>query len=511
MTTDARFVHTAPVIGEATPVTLTQTQEDIVDTILMRIRTRDPECVLGKAGVGKTVVLKHLYARLNVLFPTAGEVVLLSPTGIAAVNIGGGAQTIHSFAFGGLAEGSVTSIVNEYSRKPEIAGRWMRAKILLVDEVSMVSGLLIEKMSRLAQRIRSNNDVPFGGIKVVFFGDFYQLPPVNSEKDGWAFNSQHWIQMFHAKGNTGNIYVMDEVQRQRGKDADVFIRHLHHVREGRCPRETAEFFSTCARSLDIGNGIKPTILFCTNADVDAINRRELENLTTTPMTFTASDDGPGANAELVSKKLDETTTLSRNLVLKIGAQVVLLRNMDVTRGFVNGSRGVVTRLDPTGFPAVMFESGEITISPCRVEVKGRRDNDPVYTRIQLPLKLAWAMTIHKCQGMSLDKVQINLSKTFVSGQAYVALSRARSASGLQIINGFHPSMIKLHRDIVKYNAAVMRKIETQRAKNTSDHPEVSETRKRSADDTDDGVGGECEHQGQSGRNVKSRIADVGDE
>jgi ATP-dependent DNA helicase PIF1 len=290
---------------------------------------------------------------------------------------------------------------------------------------------------------------PFGGIQLVLVGDFFQLPPVGlgNYGKGFAFQAQAWM----ACGT--RAFVFKEVVRQRNDQA--FVAVLNDIRMGKCSDRTRLKLNSCCTSRKPApkDGIYPTKLYSTNRNVDTENMLKLQKLPGQAHVFNAEDEFIGSPSE--RKQLADVMgkKIAQHLHLKLDAQVVLLRN-EPTLGLVNGSRGVVMDFEDS-FPKVRFDGGVMhTVKPASYKSKGGAGS---MTRWQLPLKLAWALTIHKAQGMTLSRAELMLSDCFEYGQAYVALSRVTSLSGLWLTgDGVQPSAVKAHPDVKEFYAAEFR-------------------------------------------------------
>lgn len=374
----------------------------------------------GSAGTGKTACIKmfiKVYKQNKIMGIT-------STTGISALLFGG--STIHSYLGVGLGTSSVESMYKKLCSRPHFRNRWKNMEVLIIDEISMLSPVLFDKLEALARRVRRNEE-PFGGIQLILSGDFCQLPCVNSDK--FCFEAESWSKC------VTNIIYLTEIIRQ--KDVE-WQNCLNNIRLGLLPKQTKKLLkSRINKELHNDYGIKPTKLFSTNYSVDYENNKELDVLAVNDPDFYEYNmeirvHNGIKNKDCVIEKYKKSCNASENLQLCVGAQVMLLWNYDTEGGLVNGSRGVVT-----GFigdiPMVKFMNGrEILIDYHIWETE--ENNQKILSVIQIPLKLAYALTIHKSQGCSLDYVEIDLSDAFAPGQAYVALSRVRNIEGLNIIN-----------------------------------------------------------------------------
>jgi ATP-dependent DNA helicase PIF1 len=307
----------------------------------------------------------------------------------------------------------------------------------------MAKSDLMDKLDIVCQFIR-NNDRPFGGIQVVFVGDFMQLPPVfkHFEQEMFAFDSQAWGD---AKVKTIHL---TEIVRQH--DEPHFAKYLNEVRMG--ISRNHDVIKDCITRVFPDDGIRPVRLFCKNIDVDGYNKMELDKLPTKAHSYYAADEG----SETWRQFFDKNSQAPTRLELKEGAQVILLKNLDVANGLVNGSVGVVQKLYETSVE-VKFTTGVFPIEVAEWEVK-QNELDPltnmmkkvsVAKRRQLPLRLAWAITIHKGQGSTLDRAEINVSEAFAAGQVYVALSRVRNLGSLRI-NAFNPAKITVNKKCLAF-------------------------------------------------------------
>lgn len=373
--------------------------------------------ITGGAGTGKSFLIEQIRA----LYP---ETIITASTGIAAINIGG--VTIHSWSGMGYNNFDPEHLL---SKMKTGAMRGIRTRIksatrLVIDEISMLSARSFAFLNHLFKIIR-NNDFPFGGIQMILVGDFLQLPPVikAGEVDGYCFMSQAWFEA------NLNIIELEQVFRQSDP---YFIRLLKNLRFGSIVEEDYTKLSMKSYLEDIS--IKPVKIFTHNSQVDYLNNMELAKLSTISQTYHMSAQG---NAQKVMM-LKKTCLASEILTLKIGARVVMLKNTYRKNDIINGSTGEVIMFDKNNNPVVQFHNGKIIkIKPEYWEYQEYDSNNQIeVTAIikQIPLALAWGITVHKSQGMSLDVIECDLGKVFVPGQVYVALSRARTYEGLFIKN-----------------------------------------------------------------------------
>eukprot|EP00667_Euglena_gracilis_P007781 EG_transcript_7857 len=378
----------------------------------------------GCAGTGKSFLMQHIVHERKL---TLGEhcVFVTATTGNAACNIGG--TTLHHFA--GLhihtPEDQMLIMARRARRK-----QWQAAKVLVIDEVSMLQGSFLDSLNQLAQDIRGNRQ-PFGGLQLVLCGDFLQLPPVlkTGQPIDFAFEAQCWRDVAQKE------YELLEVFRQRDQQ---FVSVLNKVRMGEVDQEVMDLLTYC-KSVQFLDGVEPTLLFPLRSQVARINESRLASLEGAEWVNTAVDRG---EATLLD------SNVAKDLVLKVGAQVVLLRNVDQAQGLVNGSRGVVVGFHRKN-PVVRFRHGlELEV---RKEVWTIKEGEKtIASRRQYPLAHSWALSIHKSQGLSLDAVQIHLAHIFEMGQAYTGLSRARDPSSL-CVPAFRADRIRAHPKAKEYH------------------------------------------------------------
>ncbi|KAE8291110.1 ATP-dependent DNA helicase PIF1 [Larimichthys crocea] len=381
----------------------------------------------GSAGTGKSFLLKRIMGSLppKSTFATAS-------TGVAACHIGG--TTLHNFAGIGSGSAPLEQCI-ELAQRPGVLQHWTSCRHLIIDEVSMVEAQFFDKLESLARSVRRSTE-PFGGIQLIVCGDFLQLPPVSKgkEKASFCFQARSWRKVIQLN------MELTEVRRQTDQS---FISLLQAVRVGRVTEEvTAKLMESAYHQIE-RDGILATRL-CTHKDnVELTNENKLQQLPGSVRVFEAVDSDPA-----LVKNIDAHSPVSRLIQLKVGAQVMLTKNLDVARGLVNGARGVVVAFEPGkhGLPRVRFLCGVTEVlKPERWVFKS--GGGIHLSRQQLPLKLAWAISIHKSQGMTLDCVEISLARVFESGQAYVALSRARSLEGLRVMD-FDPRVVRADPDVL---------------------------------------------------------------
>ncbi len=377
--------------------------------------------VTGGAGTGKSYLLNFLKRN----YPPS-RLEIAASTGIAALNVGG--STIHSWAGIGLANLPIEKIVeNIFSAKfIRVRRRIKQARALAIDEISMISAEVFEILNRVFQAVRENS-LPMGGIQIVAFGDFLQLPPINRDTQDYnfCFNSKAW------KDLNFEAFVLEQSFRQSDEE---FIRILNNLRFGQITQEDRKVLESRIKAEDKNQALRPTILTTHNYKVDKINEIELNKIPNSEVLHQAIYNGAPDRIDYLRKNCLSPDALR----LKVGAQVMMIKNTYQKEGIINGSLGIIKAFSPRkSFPIVEFANGKIlTIGP--EEWLLEKMNDTTREMVveasmaQIPLILAWAITIHKSQGLTLDKISCDLSESFSPGQIYVALSRARSLRGVFI-------------------------------------------------------------------------------
>lgn len=365
------------------------------------------------------------------------SIAITSTTGTSALLLNG--STLHSYLGIGLGNGSVENLVFKITKSKWYNNRWLNLKCLLIDEVSMLSPDLFDKLENIARIIRGVKK-PFGGIQIVLSGDLCQLPCVGTDK--FCFQAKTWNQCI-----TNTIYLT-EIIRQK----DIFFQNvLNNVRIGNITKEVKDILNS-RLNLKIKNYIKPTKLFSKNVNVDEINNQELDLLAKDGRQFYEYEMKIKVNPKIYDKQLAiqkfiKKSTVPQFLQICVGAQVMLLKNIDLELGLANGTRGVVIDFIDD-IPIVRFINGEqIPIEYVTWTVEENEQH--ILDACQIPLKIAYAVSIHTSQGSTLDYVEVDLSDVFEYSQAYVALSRVKNLNGLFIKN-INYDTIQAHPDAINY-------------------------------------------------------------
>lgn len=433
----------------------------------------------GPAGSGKTYLLNQYIKYLKEHRIGVG---ITASTGIAATHMGG--TTIHSWAGIGIKDLIHEKDIEDLMKRQYLRNRFKKTKVLIIDEISMLHAHRLD-MVDLVCRVFKGNSLPFGGLQVIMCGDFFQLPPVvkrskadplrqssseasaptpkqiqntndpnvglgNSNlgfsdivsdfdlrrasdlKSPFVTESQIWNRM------QLQICYLEEQHRQ---DDRAFLRILNDIRNSEVSEMTVEYLSE-RLDKETNGYVQPTRLFTHNADVDAINKKHLEELEGEGHEFMMNWRGNFALTEVLKK----SCLAPEVLVLKKGAQVMFVKN-NFEAGYVNGTLGEVIGFDKDTFPIVRtFDGAEITVG--RADWGVKEDDRELAAISQLPLRLAWAITVHKSQGMSLDAAEVDLSRSFIPGMGYVALSRVRSLSGLKLM-GMNQMALQVNQDVAE--------------------------------------------------------------
>ncbi|CAK5280080.1 unnamed protein product [Mycena citricolor] len=450
------------------PIPLPQTSPMLSDEqrhVLEAVCRGESVFFTGPAGTGKSVLLREIIKTLEPCNPST--IAVTASTGVAGLNIGG--CTLHSFAGIGLGKASKQSLAQRIAKSLMKRQRWRNTRTLVIDEISMIDGVLFDKLEYIAREVRECQR-PFGGIQLVISGDFYQLPPVPDQShrrhspSTYAFDAISWA------GCVGTPVVLSQVFRQKD---DVFVDILASIRVGALSDDHIQKLSALSRPLIYDDGIEPSELFPLRCDVERCNQERLAALPGETVTYRAID---GAGFDVLDKRIDRESAqrlLDRlvalpSIGLKVGAQVMLVQNV-VPGSLVNGSVGIVEDFittkqavergiavmvpkdepaRPTNLQAmndVVFAKNQpwplvcftqecrMLCAPLYFSIEGVRGNCEAH-RTQVPLILAWALSIHKSQGQTLQRVRVDLDRVFEKGQAYVALSRATSMEHLEIAN-----------------------------------------------------------------------------
>ena len=456
---------------------------------LQQFEDEDNLFITGEGGTGKTLLIKHLVASAKRNFK---KVQVCALTGCAALLLGCNARTIHSWSGIRLGKGEPSEIAEMVMSYYKARFAWLNTDILIVDEVSMMSKRIFDILDYVGKRVRKSR-LPFGGIQVVFVGDFFQLPPVVSKSDTeedntFCFESENWYNTFPMD----NHIVLKTIFRQ---EDPLFRGILSNVRSGTMSSEHSGLLKTYvnrAFDADKHGGVVPTKLFPTKNKVDIINKKMFDALDGDSYSFeyvamrTCSTymDGPDRDKDINKKDKDrcakllhtnpekvkyELETLANNcpcdkvLRLKVGANVMCTVNLALEKGICNGSLGKVVRfLDSPSqggggdrshpkIPVVRFSNG---VEECIPIKYWQSEEFPVLAVGQVPLCLAWAITIHKIQGATLSMAEIDIGGgIFEYGQTYVALSRVKSLDGLYL-SQFDSKKVKANGKVLRFYNAI---------------------------------------------------------
>jgi ATP-dependent DNA helicase PIF1 len=365
----------------------------------------------GPAGTGKSFTLQRIIKWADTMDKDIG---VTASTGLAAYLLRG--RTVHSFLGIGLgSKPAETLAANILKKNQPLYKRLSNLDILIIDEISMIDDEFLDKISDVLSIIRKNK-TPFGGIQMILSGDFCQLPPI---KGKYCFLSKVW-QVANIK-----TVVLEELVRQDG-DTE-FQKILSEVRWGSCSKDILKILKK-KQTTEFKNAIKPTKLYSTNINVDAINSKEYEKLLNDGATARRYDTK--YSLHVASKVWSESVKIPEYIDLCVGAQVMVTWNLPCDPTIINGTRGVIVSLDDTGPRLKLVTGREVKIEYLKMTSE---DDDKIAVHF-IPLRLAYAITVHKSQGSTLDAIEIDLGDSiFEYGQAYTALSRARSLDSIRVV------------------------------------------------------------------------------
>jgi ATP-dependent DNA helicase PIF1 len=429
----------------------------------------------GPGGTGKTELIKRI---VEIAEKQSKRIQVCALTGCAALLLGcPGSKTIHSWAGIGLASGTSYKVIDRVVKNKYKSKAWKDIDVLVIDEISMMSKKIFDILDNIGRETRRKPSLPFGGIQVVFSGDFYQLPPVGSveeddeDSSAFCFESSRWNEIF----TTSNIIQLKTIFRQTDMR---YTKALNEIRIGKLYTSSYKLLMTRVGVKNENELIKPTILYPKRRDVESINAAEMSKLTGKEYVYNLSvindisvgnknkkylsyGDAGSTNAgssaadiEIAIKQLRGSIIADDKLVLKVGAQVMCIANIDVDglNPVVNGSQGVVVEITEDGRPVVQFLNGSKRKFDYHVWTS---EMNPAINIKQLPLIHAWAITIHKSQGVTLDLAEIDAGNNiFECGQTYVALSRVKSLDGLYL-TAFNPQKIKVNEKVQKYYQSIV--------------------------------------------------------
>jgi ATP-dependent DNA helicase PIF1 len=419
--------------------------------------------ITGPGGTGKSALIKHIKRNADA---RCKIIQVCALTGCASVLLECKAKTLHSWSGIGLGKGSIEQLIKKVQKNKHYKALWKETDILVVDEVSMMSLKLFETLDAIGKSVRKDRR-PFGGLQLVFSGDFYQLPPVGDKDDPdtskFCFESEFWFTTFSRQ----NHIQLQKIFRQNDP---IYQNILNQVREGRLKRSTNDILlSQVNKPTDETLTIKPTKLFPTRNKVDSINTSEMDKLEGEEKEFKIKYHG---DLEMTAKERLQRTQVTPEQIktelqylkanlrcdeiikLKVGSQVMCIVNTELANGemLCNGSQGIVTRFSQEGSPVIRF-SRSTNDSSFELATNYHiwpSETIPGVGVSQLPLILAWALTIHKAQGATLDVAEIDAgSNIFECGQTYVALSRVKSLEGLYLTS-YDAKKIRINKKVQEF-------------------------------------------------------------
>ena len=396
--------------------------------------------VTGNAGTGKSFLLNKLKEKFK------KKLELTSTTGLAAVNIKG--STIHSWCGVGICKKPIQNCVDDILKRRTLVNKIRKCNLLAIDEISMLNGYSFNYIDQVLRMVRKEN-IPFGGIQVLLFGDFFQLPPVelnNNEKD-FCFETQTW------KDLNLKTVKLEKIYRQTDKS---FIKVLNDIREGKISKKDIDLLNS--REIDY-NETDSSILhiFSRNDEANNYNMKKFNSINSEIHTFKATL-GVYRGSDFITTNLTKQEEMSLNIFqknckvndiisFKQGCRVMLLINLDFEKGLMNGSCGEIMSFNENSI-SVKFDNG-IEKNIEKYEFEYYYNDTKIASMTQFPLKLAYAITIHKSQGMTLENVAVDCNKIFEEGQTYVALSRVKSLNSL-FLKGFSEDKIKVNKKVIEF-------------------------------------------------------------
>lgn len=409
--------------------------------------------ITGAGGCGKTYFIRCIYQHAK---DNHQEIQVCATTGCSALLLQCNAMTIHSWAGIGHGNGELDTYIYRIKTRPFLRNRWLRTKVLIIDELSMLSKKTLNLLDTIGREIRGNLN-PFGGIQVIGSGDFFQLPPVGSRDDpdtiAFAFESSRWNQIFP--------YEIEFKTNYRQNDKS-FLSILSQIRLGRLTRSKYNLLLKYINREKDTTHIQPAKLMPIKSKVERINKKELDKLDNEGMTFNIEYlDNPKKNRisnDKIKKELEfmeKYSNIERTLTLKIGAQVMCTRNLSIEMGIVNGT---IARVEDFIWDSEIKEykiklklsSGQYFSMPKTTFLCEKFSADDEIGIRQYPLILAWAVSIHKSQGLTLECAEMDIGKSiFEYGQSYVALSRVKSLEGLYLTE-FEPTRIRVNPKVRDY-------------------------------------------------------------
>lgn len=392
--------------------------------------------ITGPAGTGKSVLAGQIIAKLRAL---GRRVNITASTGIAAIHVGG--TTIHSFLGTNICGSIAEAERNQRDLNRNAEFRLRSTDVIVVDEVSMLTGDYIDMMD---WRLRTvcHSKLPFGGKQILFFGDFLQLPPVIKDprkvERHFAFQAKAW--------ETANVQTrVLTINHRQGDDAE-FSRHLDLMRVGKFDTATAQYFRQCLdRRLR-----QPIILYPTNVAVDAVNQAKLAKVPGSVEQFPANVRGDSRACEMLVRNCIADVFLK----LKVGAQVLVIKNSVGGNEYRNGERGTLTKIEPDCLHVHLETEGherDVTLERATWEWRNAEQRI-LASLVQFPLKLGYAITIHKSQGMTLERMRCDLRRCFAPGQAYVAVSRAKNAKHLSLESPLQATQVFVDKTCAEFYA-----------------------------------------------------------
>lgn len=384
----------------------------------------------GEPGAGKTYTLNEYIRQAK----AAGKrIAMTASTGIAASHIDG--MTIHSWSGLGIKDSIQDWEIDKMAWQPKFMEKYNTVDVLVIDEISMLHGSRLDMLNRVAKWLR-NNPAPFGGLQVIFVGDLFQLPPVTkgSQVSDWVHQSEAW-----SEAAPEACYLTE--QHRQGADSEL-LTILREMRNGSLSPQSHQLLKSRIIKLDDDT---VTRLYTHNLDVDALNRGMLAKLEAPTHRFHMTDTGDKYKVDQMKRNL----LVPELLELKIDAEVMFCAN-DFDAGFVNGTRGRVIDFTKNGDPIVLTTDGNEIVAGDHTWRLFHDRGFEIASVTQKPLRLAWAVTVHKSQGLSLDAAIIDLSQAFTPGMGYVALSRVRSLEGLYLM-GMNEQALMMNQQIAKFD------------------------------------------------------------